>query len=716
MLTIFVFQFFYEDFESPNFPPSNWQNVGTRNTKWVRRTSGVVFGSASAGIQIAQTSSEVGTAILQTPLINLPSVNPYDTIVFSFYYRLPSVGGQFDTRFRSTDTIKVQISTDGNNWNNLIVWDSTTLFTNANNQNKKVQFDISSYQNLSIYIRWIFIDNTNATVSSNSYFNIDSIFVGIKQGNPPPSYIPIDSIQKAVYPNTDSSIFSGQTITTTGIIAEVGKYNGRGFHIKMKNGGPYSGIYVYTTNIAGYSKGDSVIVSGVVKEYYKYTEITNPNIQVISQNVSFKVDTLITDSISSSSPTTAERYEGVYIFIRKAVIVDASHNYRYTIKNGNLSAYLSKYNVQNLQENDIVSVWGVLVYEFGEYRIYADSVYIHDFPYRLEKINYGYGDGITFKFRKKFNPNSDVKLLFSVSNLNFDTTIFNVDSFQFMIRLNSLERGFYNAVLGIVYNNDTNLIKFRLPYPNGFSCVLINEFDDFPTVEEFIEIKNFCPYKVNIGNLFVKSYSGVNIYTSSVFPNIELEPNGIFVFVYDTFQNNICQRYNLSNCIALPKWTYLNSQQPMVISTEMGFAVDSLWYDSYWGGRHPYTTIRVSKDERGWTRSAWGPSATINGTPGKENDIYITDSDEIVVNKKDLAKGEILHFAFNIKDESDNIYIYLYDDVGRYIDRIYYERNYTTKKGLVFYNTSKLKPGIYLVAITVNGKTRNKVVFRIRPR
>ncbi len=174
---------FYEGFENATFPPSGWTNTGTRNSKWVRRTSGVVFGNASAGVQVAQTSSDTGTAILQTPQISLPSIGPSDTIIFSFYYRLPSVGGQFDTRFKSTDTIKVQISTDGNNWSNLVVWDSTTLYTNANNQSKKVQLDISAYQNSSIYIKWIFIDNTSSTDANNSYFNIDSVFVSVKATN-----------------------------------------------------------------------------------------------------------------------------------------------------------------------------------------------------------------------------------------------------------------------------------------------------------------------------------------------------------------------------------------------------------------------------------------------------------------------------------------------------------------------------------------------------
>ena len=180
MMLFILSQIFYEDFENSQFPPNGWTNTGTRNFKWVRRTSGVVFGTASAGVSVAQTSRDSGTAILQTPIINLPSISPNDTIIFSFYYRLPSVGGSFDTRFRSTDTLKVQISNDGNNWTNLIVWDSTSLYTGANNQPKKVQFNLSSYQNTNIYIRWIFVDKTYDTVNYNSYFNIDSVFVGIK--------------------------------------------------------------------------------------------------------------------------------------------------------------------------------------------------------------------------------------------------------------------------------------------------------------------------------------------------------------------------------------------------------------------------------------------------------------------------------------------------------------------------------------------------------
>ncbi|MEO0224930.1 MAG: hypothetical protein ABIL76_07580, partial [candidate division WOR-3 bacterium] len=292
------------------------------------------------------------------------------------------------------------------------------------NQPKKVQFNISSYQNTNIYIRWIFIDNTSLTDASNSYFNIDSIFIVIKQGLPQSPYIPIDSIQKTVYQGTDSSIFSGQSIRTSGIIVEVGKYNSKGFHIKMKNGGPYSGIYIYTTNLVGLSKGDSVMVEGIVKEYYKYTEIVPSNIQIISHNNSFKIDTLTTDLISSSNPDNAEKYEGVYIFIKKAIVIDNTNSYRYEIKNGILSAYLSKFNVPNLNLNDIISVWGVLVYEYGEYRIYADSIYIHQFPYKIDKIIYGYYDSLILKFKKVFSPNSNSYIKFSVSNLMRDTTIF----------------------------------------------------------------------------------------------------------------------------------------------------------------------------------------------------------------------------------------------------------------------------------------------------
>ncbi len=182
MLLILIDQIFYEDFENPSFPPSGWTNTGTRNALWVRRTSGVVFGTASAGVAVAQTSSDTGTAILQTPLINLPSITPNDTIIFSFYYRLPSVGGGFDTRFKSTDTLKVQISNDGSNWNDLIVWDSASLYSSVSSgtERKKELFDISAYQNSSIYIRWIFIDRTYSTDAYNSYFNIDSVFIGVK--------------------------------------------------------------------------------------------------------------------------------------------------------------------------------------------------------------------------------------------------------------------------------------------------------------------------------------------------------------------------------------------------------------------------------------------------------------------------------------------------------------------------------------------------------
>ena len=78
--------------------------------------------------------------------------------------------------------------------------------------------------------------------------------------------------------------------------------------------------------------------------------------------------------------------------------------------------------------------------------------------------------------------------------------------------------------------------------------------------------------------------------------------------------------------------------------------------------------------------------------------------------------GERLIFAFTLPRPTSNVYIYLYDDAGRYIDRIYYERNYEIEKDVASYDTSTLKPGIYIIAVTADGKLVARKAIRLRRR
>ncbi len=550
----------------------------------------------------------------------------------------------------------------------------------------------------------------------------DSLDVEFILTAPTSPYIPIDSIQRTMKPNTDSSAFVGQLVRTSGIVSEVGNY-GNGFHIIMSRGGPYSGIYVYTNDFANYIVGDSVEVEGIVKEFYGYTEIEPISIIKLSSGKSFYIDTVSTRTLSSSNPDSAEMYEGVLVHVKDAVVLDISNNYRYTISNSELPAYLSKDNLPGLLNNDVVSFNGVLTYEFGEYRLYNTPEYtLTRFPYKLEGILYSQrtdvgfqnSDSIGFIFKRFANPSSDMNITFSIDTLDmFQGRIQpdSPDSLVFFVSLKNLQRGYYDAKLSMIYNNDTLSITFKLPYPNGFSCVLINEFDDYPTDDEFVEIINKCPYDVNIGGLRVISYAGTNVYTSSHFPSVVLKPESVFVLAYSP------QRCSgISNCIALEDWTYFNSYQPMAIITPLGFAVDGLYYEFYWGGRDPYTTIRVSYDAYGWTRQAWGPSSIPSGTPGRANEISVPSKPKITFLKKDVVRGELLHIAFTLPDNSSDVYVYLYDDAGRYIDRIYYERNYAVGGGSATYDTSNLKPGIYFIVIVQKNEVVSRAIFRVRRR
>jgi len=135
------------------------------------------------------------------------------------------------------------------------------------------------------------------------------------------------------------------------------------------------------------------------------------------------------------------------------------------------------------------------------------------------------------------------------------------------------------------------------------------------------------------------------------------------------------------------------------------------------GGRDPYTTIRIDANAPGWTAQAWGQSAQPGGTPGLPNIIEPpAQAGTVVLLSRDMKVGDRLVFSFTLPRPSRNVYIYLYDDAGRYVDRVYYENNFEIDKDVASYDTAILKPGIYILAVTADGRLVAKKAFRLRGR
>ena len=188
----------YEDFESTAFPPVGWDTTYTNYyIRWQRRTSGVIFGSPSAGIITGKRSyRDTGTATLSTPPVSFASL---DSLIF--YYKFPGTQPPFPS---SEDTIYLDYSVDGGTtWNNLWTLDSASAVVNTP---VRIALPLSSLSGPdTVIFRWKFVDHDTLLISQNRYFLIDSVTVlGTPLGNVPPDVNLVGL--SPLFPDTNTSV------------------------------------------------------------------------------------------------------------------------------------------------------------------------------------------------------------------------------------------------------------------------------------------------------------------------------------------------------------------------------------------------------------------------------------------------------------------------------------------------------------------------------
>ncbi len=188
----------YEDFEGPTFPPTGWDSTYTNYyIRWQIRTSGVIFGSASAGIITGKSSyTDTGTATLVTPPVEYVSL---DSLIF--YYKFPGTQPPFA---EAGDTIFLDYSLDGGaTWSTIWFIDSANAIINAP---VRVSLPLGSLTGPdTLLLRWRFVDQSTSTISQNRYFLIDSVTVlGTPLGNVPPNVSVVGT--SPTFPDTNTTV------------------------------------------------------------------------------------------------------------------------------------------------------------------------------------------------------------------------------------------------------------------------------------------------------------------------------------------------------------------------------------------------------------------------------------------------------------------------------------------------------------------------------
>jgi hypothetical protein len=173
----------------------------------------------------------------------------------------------------------------------------------------------------------------------------------------------------------DTSQCDGQQVTVAGIVTSPTAAFGGPYFMQTRAGGPWSGIYVYQfTNT--FFAGDSVVVSGIVQEYYNMTELVSVDYQkripvAAPVNVS-KVDC---GTVKTGAPA-AESYEAVMVEVDSVDVCSLFDlNGEWLVKEGTDTLMIGTHGTYTYIPGigSVVSVKGPLEFYFAQFKIQPRS-------------------------------------------------------------------------------------------------------------------------------------------------------------------------------------------------------------------------------------------------------------------------------------------------------------------------------------------------------
>ncbi|MCK5052313.1 MAG: hypothetical protein KAS53_11365 [Candidatus Cloacimonetes bacterium] len=123
-----------------------------------------------------------------------------------------------------------------------------------------------------------------------------------------------------------------EEVTVIGIVTGV-EFSGfkDNFFIEMSNGIPWSGVYVFMAGDTTLVVGDEIELTGTVREYYGFTEISGYDGAYISVTLLSSGNTvpapLLTQTADLVDAATAEQYEGCLVEVNDVVVTQEQINY-----------------------------------------------------------------------------------------------------------------------------------------------------------------------------------------------------------------------------------------------------------------------------------------------------------------------------------------------------------------------------------------------------
>lgn len=173
------------------------------------------------------------------------------------------------------------------------------------------------------------------------------------------------------------SPYQGQIVSVTGIVTVGGDeyYSSSQAYsvIQDADGGEWSGLALYDSDVQAFARGDSVVVTGTVQEYNGLTEIsyiTETEIVSSGHPVPAPQDLTTGELMTSADP---EEWEGVLVRVMNLTVADDSLGYgQWSVTDGSGDCIvddMGDYTYDPSAGDSIQSIVGVCFYSFSEFKL-----------------------------------------------------------------------------------------------------------------------------------------------------------------------------------------------------------------------------------------------------------------------------------------------------------------------------------------------------------
>ena len=174
----------------------------------------------------------------------------------------------------------------------------------------------------------------------------------------------------SIYDIQSGAILDGETVQLNNVVVTTAVTSeGDGFFVQDEGGGEYSGIYVYTATASGdFSElalvGNKISLSGVVTEYYDYTELTVSSAENIQ--ITGEAD-VVADVVADVSDW--ELYEGCLVTLENQTAISGVNNYGEIDLSAGIPMDNLFFNFDADYGAEFGSVTGVISYGFEQFKI-----------------------------------------------------------------------------------------------------------------------------------------------------------------------------------------------------------------------------------------------------------------------------------------------------------------------------------------------------------